>query len=517
MHQYARPPKRKKNQRPKHLLFWVLAGALVVSGLFTVYLLFSTLIDMAPFFHRENKPDEPEVAEVIPQEEIEPEVEQEFEDLNAPLQGKNGPRPQSWDGESRLNILVLGVDDRIEEPNDGPPRTDTMILLTIDPQSETAGMLSLPRDLWLEIPGQGGDHYKINQAYTLGEANNLPGGGAGLAMQTVEQFLDISIPYYAQVNFHTFVQLVNEVNGVKINVPEKIMVDLRYGNVKHLQPGVQTLPGDIALAYVRARNTPGGDFDRGQRQQQVLRGLLARVTDFDMIPTLIKRSPIIYQDMKDGVNTNLTPGQIFKLSQLVYSIRSENLTSLAINQTHATAGFSWNGMYILTPIPEQIAQLKYQLFSTVPSPVAAIPTATVINTPTDEPEQATAETIAQENQDTSTEVDATQDLQPVIDAPTEAATIGIHNGTSQSGLASETAAYFEINHLEVTIIDNADSQYPYTTIIDYSGKPNTLTALSKLLDLPTLKLYNQFNPDSKYDILVILGNDWAEDNPLPQP
>ncbi|MBT4512765.1 MAG: LCP family protein [Chloroflexi bacterium] len=486
-----------------------------MTGLFTFYLLFSTLIDMAPFFHRENKPDEPEVAEVIPQDEIEPEIEREFEDLNAPLQSKNGPRPQSWDGKSRLNILILGVDDRVDETNDGPPRTDTMILLTIDPQSETAGMLSLPRDLWLEIPEQGGDHYKINQAYMLGEAQNLPGGGAGLAMQTVELFLDISIPYYAQVNFHTFVQLVDEVNGVKINVPEKIMVDLRHGNVKHLQPGVQTLPGDIALAYVRARNTPGGDFDRAQRQQQVLRGLLARMADFDMIPRLIKRAPIIYQEIKGGVNTNLTPGQIFKLSQLVYSVPSENITSLAINQTHATAGFSWNGMYILTPIPEQIAQLKYQLFSTEPSPVAAIPTETVFNTHTDEPEQTAVETGAQENQESSTEEVATQELQPVMDAPSEEATIGIHNGTNQSGLASETAAYFEINHLEVTIIDNADSQYINTTIIDYSGKPNTLTALIKLLDLPTLKLYNQFNPESEYDILVILGNDWANDNPLP--
>jgi len=210
----------------------------------------------------------------------------------------------------------------------------------------------------------------------------------------------------------------------------------------------------------------------------------------------------------------LTPGQLFKLFRLASSIPSENIVSLAINQPHATAGFSWNGMYILTPIPEQIDMLKSQLFSKDPSLAAANPTATAVNTPTKELEQA-VETPATEAQDASVDEVAIPELQPVIDAPADDATIGIYNGTYKSGLASETATYFETNHLNVSLIDNADTPYAHTTIIDFSGKPDTLTALIELLDLSTVKLYNQFNPDSEVDVLVILGDDWANDNPLP--
>lgn len=425
MHQYVRPPKHK-NSQPRHTLFWVLAGALVVSGVFTLYLVFSSLVDfVTPLFQRESITDEVVVAEIVPEEEIEPVVEREFENLNAPLQDRDDPRPQSWDGKSRINILLLGLDDRTAETDDGPPRTDTMIVLTIDPESETARMLSLPRDLWVEIPGAGGDYYKINTAYMWGEADGWPGGGAGLALETVELFLDIDISHYVQVNFFTFIRIIDEVGGVKINVPERIMVDLRRGNVKHLDPGVQTLPGDIALAYVRVRNTPGGDFDRVQRQQQVLRGLLARVTDFNMIPTLIKRSPVIYKEVQDGINTNLTPGQLFKLFRLANSIPSENILSLAINQTHAAAGYSWNGMYILTPIQEQIDLLKSQLFSGDVSLAAAHPTATAVNTPAEELKQAVETPPASEGQVTSAdEDDVIPELQPVIDPPMKRPRLG---------------------------------------------------------------------------------------------
>ncbi|NIW46265.1 MAG: LytR family transcriptional regulator, partial [Gammaproteobacteria bacterium] len=92
-------------------------------------------------------------------------------EINAPLQPENGPPPHSWDGTSRINVLLLGADSREWEANFGPPRTDTMILLTLDPQSQTGGMLSLPRDIWLEIPGYG--YGKINQAYFFGEADQI--------------------------------------------------------------------------------------------------------------------------------------------------------------------------------------------------------------------------------------------------------------------------------------------------------------------------------------------------------
>lgn len=132
--------------------------------------------------------------------------------------------PAAWDGSSRVNILIMGLDARDWEAGSGAPRTDSMIVLTFDPVTKTAGMLSVPRDLWVDIPGFGYD--KINNAYALGEGNRLPGGGPGLAVQTVEQFLGITINYYAQIDFSAFERFIDFIGGVKIDIPHKIRVDI---------------------------------------------------------------------------------------------------------------------------------------------------------------------------------------------------------------------------------------------------------------------------------------------------
>ena len=112
-----------------------------------------------------------------------------------------------WDGKSRVNILFMGLDMRDWQMSD-VPRTYTMILFTIDPSTRTAGMLSIPRDLWVEIPGNGAN--KINTAYHYGEAYHLPGGGPALAMQTVSNFLGVPVNEYVQLDFNTFVKIIDE-------------------------------------------------------------------------------------------------------------------------------------------------------------------------------------------------------------------------------------------------------------------------------------------------------------------
>lgn len=257
------PPPNKPNL-PRHWSFWALLSALLIAISVTGYLIFSSL----RLSITTDKSNQAEMAEST--SEVEALLESFPQDQNTPLQNRLGPAPKPWDGESRLAILLLGVDDRTQELVDGPPRTDTMILVTIDPETKTGNMLSIPRDLWVEVPDFG--YHKINQAYPLGEAFEYRSGGAGLAIETVENFLDVEIPYYILVNFNTFIHLIDEIEGVKITVPERIMVNLGGGKVQWVEPGRQTMPGDIALAYVRARSTSGGDFDRNQRQQLVLRG-----------------------------------------------------------------------------------------------------------------------------------------------------------------------------------------------------------------------------------------------------
>ena len=177
-------------------------------------------------------------------------------------------------------------------------RSDTMILLTLDPQTKTAGILSIPRDLWVAIPGF--QHGKINTAYYLGDSYELPGGGPALAVKTVETFLGVPVNYYAQIDFGAFVNFIDEIGGVKINVPAEIKIDLLgtgSKTKKKLNPGVQVLPGEWALAYARTRYTENGDFDRARRQQQVIMAIRNQILSFDMLPKLVEKAPALYSQL----------------------------------------------------------------------------------------------------------------------------------------------------------------------------------------------------------------------------
>ena len=114
-----------------------------------------------------------------------------------------------WSGNERINFLFLGVDQRCDE--EGPTHTDSIMVVTVDPLSMSSALLSLPRDLWVEIPGFGVD--RINQAYYFGQAYEYPGGGQSLALETVEALLGIPIDYYVTVDFAGFIEAVDLIGG----------------------------------------------------------------------------------------------------------------------------------------------------------------------------------------------------------------------------------------------------------------------------------------------------------------
>ncbi|MCK4323895.1 MAG: LCP family protein, partial [Armatimonadetes bacterium] len=185
--------------------------------------------------------------------------------------GGTAPRPkvgivqrlrEPFPGRTQLNVLLLGCDD-VEDVR----RADTIMVLFLNPRLKRAALLSIPRDSRVHIPGHGLD--RINHAYAFGEAE--------LAQQTVEQFLGITVDYYAQVGFDAFVEAVDELGGVDIEVPDpfgrgKGMVKHTYYDSINLKPGYQHLDGKQALQFVRYRND--SDIERGKRQQQLLRALV---------------------------------------------------------------------------------------------------------------------------------------------------------------------------------------------------------------------------------------------------
>jgi LCP family protein required for cell wall assembly len=386
------------------------------------------------------------------------------------------PTPEPWDGVSRVNVLVMGLDYRDWEAGE-VPRSDTMLLFTLDPVKKTAGMISIPRDLWVSIPGF--EHGKINTAYYLGEVNNLPGGGAGLAAQTVEELLGVPIHYYAQIDFQAFVDFIDHIKGVRLTFDEPMEIDLRGDDDPlTIEPGVVTLPGEYALAFVRSRSTEGGDFDRAQRQQMLIMAVRDRILEFDMMPNLVAKAPEIYSDLAAGINTNMNLNQAIKLGWSVLDIDRDNISQVIISNEYVTLGKSPDGLDILKPIPDKIRLLRDEVFGTGAA------------------------------------------LGPIADGELldlvaeEGALISVRNGSSQPGLAAKTAAWFREQGLNV--VEEAEVEYAvYSQIHVYDGTPYALRWLSDTMNLTESSIYDNYDPNAQFDLIVVLGDDWLTNNPMP--
>lgn len=471
------PPPATKRIFPNWFIGVIVLG-FFVAALLTAYFAFAVVRDAVASFRSEIT--SPEITEG--ENATTPEDIASLINIDTPLQASDGPPPEYWDGLSRVNVLLLGVDRRDWLNGQGPPLADTLILATYDPQSQSVGLLSIPRDLWVDIPGLG--YHKINQTFQQGEATNYPGGGAALAMETVEQLLSVPIHFYVLVDFQAFVRLIDEVNGVKIDIPEEIVVDpLGDNNTKTLQPGIQVLPGDLALAYARSRDTIGSDFDRAERQQQVIMSVREQVTRYQSLPLLISKAPILYQELSDRISTNLNIQQIFNLAWDIQQIPEERIRRFIIGPEQVTFTTSYEGMSILMPIPDAILILRDEVFSAYV------------------PENTTEAEIAE------------MSAADLVEA--EAATISIRNGTLAVGLAARTDYYLQSEGIAAAEITNAGQLHDQTVIIDHSGKPNTTQYLADLFGIVPGMIYNQYEPDSAYDIVIVLGKDWAANNNMP--
>ncbi len=269
--------------------------------------------------------------------------------------------PEPWDGSSRVTVLVMGLDFRDWQAGLGAPRSDTMMLLTLDPITRKAGMLSIPRDLWVEIPGF--SHQRINTAYASGEGNRLPGGGPALAMRTVEEVIGVPIHYYAVIEFSTFERMIDEIGGIDVAVKERVKISPIGRTSRWLEAKPYHLDGPEALAYARVRKGGGGDFRRAERQQQVAMAIIDRVVGFDMIPTLVAKAPALYQELSSGIRTNMTLQEMVSLGVLALQIPPEDIRRGVIGPPNMV-GFhtTETGAQVLRPVPDQIRILRDQIF-----------------------------------------------------------------------------------------------------------------------------------------------------------
>lgn len=454
------------------LVLAVMAG-FILAALLTAYLTFIVTRDFVTSWEMTNLPGI-SVAENTPIAGASGVIT----DTTAPLQ-PFGPTPEPWDGASRVSLLIMGLDYRDWAAGEGPPRTDTMILLTLDPLSRTAGMMNIPRDMWVAIPGF--EYGKINTAYQLGEAYKLPGGGPELAMKTVESLIGVPIDYYAQIDFGAFIKFIDEIGGVKLDIQETIKVDLLGDNTqKKLKPGVQVLNGEIALAYARARNSEGGDFDRARRQQEVVMAIRNQMLRFDNLPRLISKAPVLYQELSSGVRTNLSLDQVIRLAWFAKDIPEENIKHVIIGPEQVNFFKTPDGLDALKPLPDQIRLLRDEIFT-----------------------------------DTSATLSPLAGLPSVEQMKAEGAKVRILNGSSTPGLAATTMDYLKAQGVNVVDTGNAESLYTVTDVYDYTGKPYTLKFLLELMGLNPNRIFSRYDPTSPVDIVIIVGQDWANKAPAP--
>ncbi len=304
----------------------------------------------------------------------------EFDALDAPIAGDPPTTdvqlpeietPQ-WDSASRINIVFFGLRGGEISGEDCPACTDTIIVFTIDPLTKKAGMLSIPRDMWVNIPGFG--YSRINTAWTLGEGAKLPGGGPGLAMETVSQFIGVPVQYYVQIDFGTFVSFVNMIDGIDIYNDETLKLDPAGSGKDHFVLtccGMRHLNGKRALAYARCRSEAqgcsDGDVGRAKRQQKVLLAIRDKVFSPEYFTNLLAHAPHLYDLFSSGILTNMSLEDAIKLAALAKDIPMENIKQGVIDNSMVSfANVTLGGVpaSVLRPIPDMIRVLRDEIFTT---------------------------------------------------------------------------------------------------------------------------------------------------------
>ena len=415
---------------------------------------------------------------------------------------KSAP-PLSQLPERQINILLLGSDNR---DSDGePPRTDTMMLLTLDLDRQTAGMISLTRDLWLPIPGYNLTT-KINTAYALGEQRGYPGGGAQLAKDTVSSFIGQPVHYYLQADFNGFVRFIDEIGGVTVNVPNAIYdpeyptLDFGYQTFQ-LNAGLHQLDGETALKYARTRNMDS-DYGRAARQQQLLQAVADKVLAADMIPTLIGKAPQLMNMTLGSVRTDLTPT---KAAEIGYHVRSNkfDVRQLVLDNRFGEESYSQNGAWILLPNRELVRPALRQFFDPTALPAVDTGTSSVLR-PSANPTLAAGGGIAS----TDTDQANPREIFPVLDAGE--ARLEILNGTGQIGVAARVRQELEAKGWNVVSIGDADrSDYRRTLLVNYNTDEGLVREIGRQLKL-TASLYalQGLLVSDSTDLRIVIGQDY---------
>lgn len=392
---------------------------------------------------------------------LEPEVEQKIEEKEEEDTFENLDVSNYKD---RVNILLLGVDTLTAEKDQRGTRSDTIMILSVDPVTSTGFILSIPRDSYVRISGTN-DYTKITHAHSY--------GGSDLAIATVKDFIDLPIHHYVKVDYQALFKTVDDLGGVEFDVPQDMYyVDKRSEPPLYidLKKGVQILDGEKAMQLIRFRKGYADqDFGRVRVQQDFIKAVLKKAYS----PASIPKIPKFIETMYSYVETDMSLTNMISLMRLGMSIDLDKIEAATVPGEPASRPGA--GSVVIIDEEAFKEQLTYLLSG---------------NYETEEEEeklenaQKTAEEINQYN-------------------------IAILNGNGIAGAASKAAELLKQDNIQADSMGNASSYDNESTIIYYKEDREVASHIQSILKAGAIKQGGSGVAQNEADIIILLGKDFS--------
>lgn len=388
--------------------------------------------------------------------------------------------------DDRINVLLLGMGG---EGHDGPYLTDTIMLISIKPSTNQVAMVSIPRDMGVDIEGYG--IRKINSANSIGEQKKAGWGGA-YASEVIGKTLGVDIHYYARVDFKAFEEIINEVGGVTVEIDTSFTDPLfplgetiGYQTVI-FKKGVTTMNGETALSFARSRhgnNGEGSDFARAARQQKVILALKEKILSYETILNPVRINNIM-KSLDKHMTTNMTFDEILTFIRKARVLNTDQLQKVVFDsspQGPLKEAVGASGAFLLLPKSGSYDEIVSQVQNIFTNDAIATKTD---NTPTQSP--------------------------PVITT----ALVEVQNGTWLAGMAARIEKRLEDASISVTTIGNTEirpiAESGIYLLTDTAPK-DVAQSITSILQIPMREVdQTKFRTATGTEILVILGEDFNE-------
>jgi LCP family protein required for cell wall assembly len=351
-----------------------------------------------------------------------------------------------------------------------------MILVSVDPAERAVSMVSIPRDLYVDIPGHG--KTRLNMADNFGEAEGYPGGGPALLRRMLEENFGLTFDRYIRIDFQGFVEMIDVLGGIDVDVrcPTELWVPNmkspgEYLSWRSFSAGMQHMDGEMALMYSRCR-AHTAVFDRDRRQREVLLAIRNRAVELG-VPGLLRKLFQLLDSMKLHVQTDLEPAEMVALAQMMLSNSPYHVNQSVIDLTVAPQWPTADGAWVMRPDRSLVKELLSGRM---------------------EPPSWQEQMLA-----------------------AEGVRIAVDNGTTVEGFAAQIADRLRAEGYHVVEVGKADRlDHGETKIVSYAGASSTLESLRQYLDVGDENVRYEADWLSDVSIRVVVGRDAQAQCPQEQ-